>query len=165
MPGQLKENYCSRTTAVAQSLNPHFPFPNRIDLSRTVKLCHLWSTELLCYLVLTRAGPPSQKWSDQQITVNPTGSIHKKARGKKFDPKKVDFDEGVLIWKKWAFYTLKTRPECPKNAKWPKIMFRGPNWVPKVSKWGFWGGIRSIKVVSEFWFGHPKCHFWHTPNG
>ena len=44
-----------------------------------------------------RAGPPSQKWSDQQITVNPTGSIHKKAREKKFDPKKVDFDEGVLI--------------------------------------------------------------------
>ena len=45
----------------------------------------------------SRAGPPSQKWSDQQITVNPTGSIHKKAREKKFDPKKVDFDEGVLI--------------------------------------------------------------------
>ena len=46
--------------------------------------------------VNSRAGPPSQKWSDQQITVNPTGSIHKKARGKKFDPKKVNFDEGVL---------------------------------------------------------------------
>ena len=45
----------------------------------------------------SRAGPQSQKWSDQQITVNPTGSIHKKAREKKFDPKKVDFDEGVLI--------------------------------------------------------------------
>ena len=39
-----------------------------------------------------RAGPQSQKWSDQQITLNPTGSIHKKARKKKFDPKKVDFD-------------------------------------------------------------------------
>ena len=47
----------------------------------------------------SRAGPQSQKWSDQQITVNPTGSIHKKARGKKFDPKKVDFDEGVFVWK------------------------------------------------------------------
>ena len=45
----------------------------------------------------SRAGPQSQKWSDQQITVNPTGSIHKKAREKKFDPKKVDFDEGVFI--------------------------------------------------------------------
>ena len=45
----------------------------------------------------TRAGPQSKKWSDQQITVNPTGSIHKKAREKKFDPKKVDFDEGVFI--------------------------------------------------------------------
>ena len=48
-------------------------------------------------ILYNRAGPQSQKWSDQQITVNPTGSIHKKARGKKFDPKKVDFDEGVLI--------------------------------------------------------------------
>ena len=34
----------------------------------------------------SRAGPQSQKWSDQQITVNPTGSIHEKAREKKFDP-------------------------------------------------------------------------------
>ena len=47
--------------------------------------------------VTTRAGPQSKKWSDQQITVNPTGSIHKKAREKKFDPKKVYFDEGVFI--------------------------------------------------------------------
>ena len=43
-----------------------------------------------------RAGPQSQKWSDQQITLNPTGSTHKKAR-KKIDQKQVDFDEGVLI--------------------------------------------------------------------
>ena len=47
--------------------------------------------------MLIRAGPPCKKWSDQQITVNPTGSIHKKAREKKFDPKKIVFDEGVLI--------------------------------------------------------------------
>ena len=53
--------------------------------------------KVLCISVNSRAGPQSQKWSDQQITVNPTGSIHKKARGKKFEPKKVDFDEGVLI--------------------------------------------------------------------
>ena len=44
--------------------------------------------------VVNRAGPQSKKWSDQHITLNPTGSIHKKARKKKFDPKKVDFDEG-----------------------------------------------------------------------
>ena len=42
----------------------------------------------------TRVGPQSQNWSDQQNTLDPTGSIYKKARGKKFDPKKVDFDEG-----------------------------------------------------------------------
>ena len=39
-----------------------------------------------------RAGPQSKKLSDQQNTSDPTGSIHKKAREKKFDPKKVDFD-------------------------------------------------------------------------
>ena len=44
--------------------------------------------------MMNRAGPQSKKWSDQHITLNPTGSIHKKARKKKFDPKKVDFDEG-----------------------------------------------------------------------
>ena len=53
MPGQLKENDCSKTIAIAQSLNPHFPFPNRIDLSRTVKGCHLWGRGSLCYFVLT----------------------------------------------------------------------------------------------------------------
>ena len=47
MPGQLKENYCNRKIAEAQSLNPHFPFHNRIDLSRTVKWCHWWSTVIL----------------------------------------------------------------------------------------------------------------------
>ena len=40
-------------------------------------------------LMYSRAGPPSQKWSDQQITVNPTGSIHKKARGKSLIQKKL----------------------------------------------------------------------------
>ena len=39
-----------------------------------------------------RAGPQNEKWPDRQITENPTGSMHKEARKKKFDPKKVDFD-------------------------------------------------------------------------
>ena len=45
----------------------------------------LWTMDI-------RAGPQSKNWSDQQNTLDPTGSVHKKARGKKFDPKKVDFD-------------------------------------------------------------------------
>ena len=53
MPGQQKEDDCSRTISAGQSLNPNFPFPNRIDLSRTAKWCHLWSTESLWYFVLT----------------------------------------------------------------------------------------------------------------
>ena len=47
--------------------------------------------------MISRAGPQSQKWSDQQIMLNPTWSIHKKAR------KKVDFDLiGGLHLKKMA---------------------------------------------------------------
>ena len=47
-----------------------------------------------------------------------------------------------------------------KKIKWPKITFRGSKMVPKVSKWGYlyW------KVVLEFWFGHPKCHFRDPQN-
>ena len=44
------------------------------------------------------------------------------------------------------------------------MTFRGPIWVPKVSFWGFWGWFWSIKVLPEFWFGHPKCHFWYPQN-
>ena len=44
-----------------------------------------------------RAGPQNEKWSNRQNTSDPTGSLHKKARKKKFDPKKVDFDEGDCI--------------------------------------------------------------------
>ena len=61
-----------------------------------VVLTGLEKIEVAATILVIRARPPSQKWSDQQITVNPTGSIHKKAREKKFDPKKVNFDEGVL---------------------------------------------------------------------
>ena len=40
------------------------------------------------------------------------------------------------------------------------------------SNFGSWGGFLGVlgaslywKVVSEFWFGHPKCHFWYPQNG
>jgi len=81
--------------------------------------------------VAIRAGPQSKKWPDQQITLNPTGSIHKKARKKKFDPKKVDFDEGDCTWKKWPVLMGKWGKNIKKNAFW------GPILVLKVSFWGF----------------------------
>ena len=65
----------------------------------------------------------------------------------------------------WIFYTLKTSQKYAKLTKWPKITFRGPIWVPRWSNWGFWGWFGSLKVVSEFWFGHPKCHFLYPQNG
>ena len=54
-------------------------------------------TCLLSYTLSSRAGPQNEKWFNQQITLDPTGSIHKNSQEKKFDPKKVDFDEGVCI--------------------------------------------------------------------
>ena len=93
-------------------------------------------------MMCIRAGPQSQKWLDQQITLNPTGSIHKKARKKKFDPKKVDFDLGVCISKIRSVLkecSKKMRLKYQQNAKWQKITFRGRILVPKVTFWGFWG--------------------------
>ena len=58
-------------------------------------VCLNIQSSLITIIMMTGgAGPQSKNWSDQQNTSDPTGSIHKKARGKKFDPKKVDFDEG-----------------------------------------------------------------------
>ena len=44
-----------------------------------------------------RVGPQYEKSSNLYITADSTGSIHKNARGKKFDPKKVRLGCGDLI--------------------------------------------------------------------
>ena len=41
--------------------------------------------------------------------------LYIKKPGKKFDPKKIDFDEGDCIWE--------MAPRYQKNAKWLKITF------------------------------------------
>ena len=41
--------------------------------------------------------------------------------------------------KKMARVAWKMAPKYQKNAKWPKITFRGPIPVPEVAFWGFWG--------------------------
>ena len=43
-----------------------------------------------------RVGPQVEKSSNLHITADSTGSIHKNARGKKFDPKKVRLGWGNL---------------------------------------------------------------------
>ena len=47
--------------------------------------------------MLIRVGPQDEKSSNLHITADSTGSIHKIARGKKFDPKKVRLGCGDLI--------------------------------------------------------------------
>ena len=47
--------------------------------------------------MLIRVGPQDEKSSNPHITADSTGSIHKIARGKKFDPKKVRLGCGDLI--------------------------------------------------------------------
>ena len=41
----------------------------------------------------------------------------------------------------------------PLSLKGPYFKDLGPPW-----------GYRKWKVVLEFWFGHPKCHFWYPQN-
>ena len=48
---------------------------------------------------------------------------------------------------------------------WPKNPFWGPILVPEVTFWGVLGASFYWKVVLEFWFGGPKCHFWYPQNG
>ena len=79
----------------------------------------------------------------------------------------------------------KMAPKYQKNAKWPKITFRGPIPVPEVAFWGFWGlvciekwsrnfdsGTRSaifgtpkMAKMTPFWGfgGYQKWHF-RCPN-
>ena len=69
-----------------------------------------------------------------------------------------------LALKKWPVLMGKWRKNI-KKCKMAKNHFSR-------SDFGSWGGFLGVlgaslywKVVSEFWFGHPKCHFWYTQNG
>ena len=57
--------------------------------------------------VCIRAGPQNEKWSDRQKTENPTGSIHKEARKKKFD-------QSLILIRGFAFEKY---GQCLKNAQ------------------------------------------------
>ena len=58
----------------------------------------------------------------------------------------------------------KMRYKYQKNAKWQKITFRGPIWVPKVAFWGFWGhvwgGVGDLKILILA----PEVPFLVPPN-
>ena len=49
-----------------------------------------------------------------------------------------------------AFLHSENEVKICKIDKWPKITFRGPKKVPKVSKWGFWGGLDLSKWSRNF---------------
>ena len=52
---------------------------------------------MMVLVMFIRVGPQVEKSSNLHITADSTGSIHKNARGKKFDPKKVRLGCGDLI--------------------------------------------------------------------
>jgi hypothetical protein len=61
---------------------------------------NFWFIRLNWFLenrVFSRVGPQDEKSSNLYITADSTGSIHKNAREKKFDPKKVRLGCGDLI--------------------------------------------------------------------
>ena len=44
---------------------------------------------------------------------------------------------GGFDFEKMAHLDWKITLKCSKNAKWPKITFRGPIQAPEVAFWGF----------------------------
>ena len=56
-----------------------------------------WKAFGYCRVVVSRVGLQVEKSSNLHITADSTGSIHKNAREKKFDPKKVRLGCGDLI--------------------------------------------------------------------
>ena len=58
---------------------------------------------------------------------------------KKFGSLEINFSWWDLKLKKMAFLHSKNEAKICKNRFWPKMTFRGPIWVPKMSFWGFWG--------------------------
>ena len=84
-----------------------------------------------------------------QFLMTGPGSKHKKAR-KKIWPKKVDFDLGVCIWKKWPVLREKWGKNVKKMAK---KTFQGPILVPEVTGWGFWGLVCIEKWSDNFNLG------------
>ena len=53
----------------------------------------------------------------------------------------------------------KMAPKYQKNAKWPKITFRGPILVPEVAFWGFWGLVCIEKWSRNFDSGTRSAIF------
>ena len=56
-------------------------------------------TCLLSCTLSSRAGPQNEKWFNQQITLDPTGSIHKIARKKSVTQKKLILIRGIAFEK------------------------------------------------------------------
>ena len=69
-----------------------------------------------------RAGPQNKKWSNRQNTSDPTGSIHKKAGKKKFDPKKLILMRGIAFEKNGPC-SLENGAKISKKCKMAKNHF------------------------------------------
>ena len=63
-----------------------------------------------------------------------------------------------------AFLHSKNETKICYIKKGQKTTFEWQKCVPNVIFPRFRGGIWSIKVVSDFRFGDPKCHFWYPQN-
>ena len=66
--------------------------------------------------------------------------------------------------KKMARVAWKMAPKYQKNAKWPKITFRGPILVPEVAFWGFWGLVCIEKWSRNFDWGTRSAIFGTPQN-
>ena len=89
-----------------------------------------------------------------EISPDSTGSM--KTRGKKFYPKKIVFDKGIVL----LFLQGKNaqdRPENPQNGYLAKFGRKMIDEIMKSTPWRpYLGNVWIIKVALEFWFGDPK---------
>ena len=90
-------------------------------------------TCLLSCTLSSRAGPQNEKWFNQQITLDPTGSIHKIARKKSLTQKKLILIRGIAFEKNGPC-SLENGAKISKKCKMAKMTpFWGCGGVPKMA--------------------------------
>ena len=115
-----------------------------------------WQGHLLsCFGQLKKKRNPINKYNWIQL------GLYNRKPGEKVWPEKVNFDRGVAFEEKNGPCRLEKNIKISNKCKMAKNHFSR-------AYSGSWGVILGAslhwKVVSEFWFRHPKCYFWYPPN-
>ena len=121
-----------------------------------------YSLVLVLLVVHVRPWPQTEKWEFHYGGMFFYCHYTYKCPGKCLQPSKKWFSWGALHLKKMARVAWKMAPKYQKNAKWPKITFRGPIPVPEVAFWGF-GGLVCIEKWSRNFASGTRGAIFVTP--